>query len=237
MVGSRPEKGADYGGSAMKMGRAFQMAVLLGCLAAGAGWMSPAVAGGNLQIQVRVDGETDQEAAGVSVSGSLPLGEHGRLVMGVGGSGISVRGASATRYRQSSSIQQIVVMDGGEASMTLGRQVILPLRQGIWTPAGWVWQSGWVWRDVGSGFAVRPRVAGDRVTLDLTVVDDTQGEGIHGQGDRMRLATTVSGAFGEWMSLGGTRQDQGGDRQSGLSADGGRVNAARQVWIRVDPLP
>src|SRR5207247_3687561 len=87
--------------------------------------------------------------------------------------------------------QRLVVLEGGRAFITTGQSRPVMQRQRIQTPAGVVAQETIVMQDIGTGFDVKTRVAGDKDFIDIGSQRVTQ-----------RHVRTVSGALGEWFGLG-----------------------------------
>lgn len=67
-------------------------------------------------------------------------------------------------------------------------------------------EPGIAYKDVTSGFYVRPRVTGDRVILDISPHRDSLDPSGAGAISTRSAATTISGRLGEWIPLGGTTE-------------------------------
>ena len=98
-------------------------------------------------------------------------------------------------------------------------------RQMIQTPAGVVAQETIVMQDIGTGFDVVPRVAGDRVFIDIGSQRETQ-----------RMVSTVSGPLGEWFSLGAVAEAGARDSRGIGSASASRGSETRRVWVKVEEI-
>ena len=92
-----------------------------------------------------------------------------------------------------------------------------------------------VYRDLGQGFYAEPRLAGERVTLDISPFNDAPGPG--GSVQTQRLSTTVSGRLGEWIELGGSGQQTNAQGQGALSVGTREVRDNRSVWLKVEEVP
>ena len=183
-----------------------------------------------LMISVRQDGTDSGTDSGAGVSG--------RVVIGGGAPAISGRGhltQSDSRSRRDVS-QQVQTIDGGRAAIMVGQTFFLPLRRVVLTPAGVIVSESLVQHDLGTGFVAVPRLAGDRVTLEISPHDDAPGP-LPGSVNIQRLVTTVSGPLGEWLELGGSVGEQSGS--SAGVASYGRQSASRQrrLLLKVDELP
>ena len=98
-------------------------------------------------------------------------------------------------------------------------------RQMIQTPAGVVAQETIVMQDIGTGFDVAPRVAGDRVFIDIGSQRETQ-----------RIVSTVSGPLGEWFALGAVSEAGSRDSRGIGSAGASRTSETRRVWVKIEEL-
>jgi hypothetical protein len=162
-----------------------------------------------LVVSVRQD--ADERASDAGASGRVVIGGDGRSRADV-----RVRDNQASASDRVD--QRIQVTEGGIAHLQVG--------QSIPVPGGY--------RDVGTGFAVLPRVAGDRVTLDINPRRESVGP--RGTVESQSLSTSVSGRLGEWIELGGI--DQAGSATTGglLSRSSSSREGARRVWVRVEAL-
>lgn len=149
-----------------------------------------------------------------------------------------IRGRIGERnYTSHQSIaQQVQTVDGGRAYINVGQTFVLPLRQVVQTPAGIVVTDTLVQRDIGTGFQAVPRVAGDRVTLDISPANDSAGT-LPGSTNVQHLTTTVSGHLGEWIALGGSVQQDSRNTTGTLQYGTRNSRDDRQVWLKVEELP
>lgn len=181
-----------------------------------------------LMISVRHAGQRNDERAGAAVSGSVILGPGG---------GVQARGAvGATDDRFAEQVaQRVQTVEGAQAYINVGQSLPVPQRQVIQTPQGPRVSTTTVYQAVGSGFYVEPRLAGERVTLSISTAQDTPGR-MPGSAEVRQVSSVVSGRLGEWIPLGGTRQQSSRSSQ-GL---GGQVTREfsdeRQVWLMVEAL-
>jgi hypothetical protein len=152
-----------------------------------------------LQISVRFDGALERERRDLQASGSI------------GSGGARFRG-SAQDSRTSTGErvdQRVQVLEGSQATIFAGRSND--------------------YQDLGSGFAVVPRLSGGLVHLEI--VQQHQA-GLQGQ----RLSTTTTARLGEWTELGGVAESSARDDRSIGSAGGRRASESRQVWVKVEAL-
>lgn len=188
-----------------------------------------------------VDTETRRLMISVRQGGSAQeddtrIGADGRVVIRNGQVGGELRGEAGARSTRSSGqvLQTIQTVEDGEAWIYLGRSVPLPMNQVSYGPGGVVVSRGVQYVDVGSGFSVRPQLAGEQVVLQIAPQSQQMGRGgvISGSG----LATTVRGRLGQWLPLGGVSQqsERSGRATLGYESERGEVTSA--YWIKVEAL-
>jgi type II secretory pathway component GspD/PulD (secretin) len=136
--------------------------------------------------------------------------------------------------------QTLQVLEGNAAFIRIGQSVPVPRRQVTQTVINGQVVSQVVdsveYRDVSSGFQVVPRVAGERVTLDINPQNDTLNRRIPGAVNVQRVATTVSGRLGDWIEIAGLDQERNREQSAllGRTSSGGSDN--RRVLIKVEEL-
>lgn len=152
-----------------------------------------------LQISVRFDGGLERERRSVEASGSI----------GSGGARVGVSAQDSQRTAAERVDQRLQVLEGSQATIFAGRSTD--------------------YQDLGSGFAVVPRLSGGLVHLEI--VQQHQAA-IQGQ----RLATSTTARLGEWTELGGVTQSSARDDRGIASASGRRASESRRVWVKVEAL-
>ena len=160
----------------------------------------------------------------------------GTVIIRQGGSAIGAHGVDTRSVRNSSGTQSVRVVEGGRAYINVGQSIPLAMRQVAAGPGGVVVSENVVYRDIGQGFYAEPRLAGDRVTLDISPQNDTPGNTGYGSVNTQRLSTTVSGRLGEWIELGGVGQQASGNQQGHLSLNTREVRDNRSVWLLVEEV-
>lgn len=205
-----------------------------------------------LVIQVsrdRQDSEARQEAG---VSGTVVLGdgtvkireprrlaEGASVSLGAAGSASRVTAGTVAGEGRSSerSLQTVQVVEGGQAFIQAGQSVPLPLTQVVAGPGGTVVSQTVVWQDLGQGFYAVPRLAGDRVTLDISPQASRPGSYGPGSVQAERLSTTVSGRLGEWISLGGSVQESNAQGRINGTVGSRAASSGSTLWLKVEELP
>ena len=205
-----------------------------------------------LLITVRQDADTDRSRSAAEVSGSVG-GEHGRVtvpggrdprggnvVLREGDDRLRVHVAEGRRVESDRNTQSVRVMEGREAFVGVGQSVPLRERQTrrVLVNGQWVEQvvDSTQYRDVTTGFYVLPRLAGDRVMLDVSPQRETLSRRMPGAVDVQSLVTTVSGRLGEWMEIGGVSQDASGQQAVLLGRSTTATSDNRRVLIKVEEV-
>ena len=166
-----------------------------------------------------------------------PTGRNSRgLVVERQQSGNSVRAqvqGSESRGNENS-MQQLQVLEGGEAFIQVGQSVPVPQSTIIQTPQGAQVVQSTQYRDVASGFYVKPRVSGEQVTLEVSPQRESLGP--DGSVGTQRVVTTVSGRLGEWIELGGIDQSRAQQNSGIASRDSERNSDQRRIYIKVEEM-
>lgn len=181
-----------------------------------------------LIIRIAQNRQAEESARGGEVSGQVTLGSTRRSQAGATvWDTRSVRGESAA--------QMVQTIEGGRAYIQVGRSLAVPMRQVIVGPGGALVNEGTVYRDIGSGFYATPRVNGQRVTLEITQQAESF-DPAYGRGgvSSQRLATTVSGALGEWIELGGSGRQAAGQQGGAFSVGTSDARDNRSIWLKVE---
>lgn len=182
-----------------------------------------------VMISVRQGGSTAGESRDIGVS-------SGRVIIGPDGvvrGGADLRADARTTQASQSAQQQVQTVEGGEASIFLGRSLPLPMRQTLVRPGGGVQITNSVqYVDVGTGFSARPELMGERVRLSISPTMQQAGAG--GVISGGRLVTQIEGRVGEWISLGGGSIERSDGQRGILSDQGSRSTQSSEVWLKVD---
>ncbi len=95
-------------------------------------------------------------------------------------------------------------------------------------------ESGIDYKDVTSGFYVRPRLSGNRVTLDISPHRDSLDPS--GAVNTRNATTTVSGTLGQWIPLGGTT----GQIRRSTAQPGKHYSTqdrhSKSIWIKAEKV-
>ncbi|HSB49319.1 MAG TPA: hypothetical protein VLD15_07380, partial [Burkholderiales bacterium] len=90
--------------------------------------------------------------------------------------------------------------------------------------------------DAASGVYVRPRVAGDRVTVDVSAQRESLSSQPHRGVNVQGVVTTVSGRLGEWIEIGGIGRETRAERSELLGRSSATAREARRMLIKVEEM-
>lgn len=206
-----------------------------------------------LMVTVRQDADAQRATDGAQISGSIgtprarvdvPGSRDSRGVVIEGGRGddrmrAQVYGTQSLDNDRTA--QQVQVLEGSEAYIRVGRSVPVPARTVTRSVIGGRVVEHSVdavdYRDALTGFHVRPRLAGDTVTLEVSPQRDTLGASGRGSINVQRVATTVSGRLGEWIEIGGIVSGRAFEDAGYAHRTTATTGDHRRVLIKVDELP
>lgn len=126
----------------------------------------------------------------------------------------------------------ITVLEGQPAFIRVGQSVPFTSQWVQFTLRYRVTQSATQYRDITTGFAVRPRVIGNQVELEITPRISQQNS--LGNVDFQELSTVVRVTKGQWLNLGGTMQSRDEVSRAILSQASGSQSGNNSLMIRVD---
>ena len=209
-----------------------------------------------LMITVRHDAMLERDRTQMDVSGRVSTGGASVAVPdsgGVRGGAVEIRrGDDVMRGRIDSTrsldsdrnTQSVQVLEGNSAFIRTGQSVPVQQRQVTRTIV-----NGQVvdrinnaveYRDVMTGFYVLPRLAGDRVTLEINPQRDTLANPEQnlprGSVNVQQAATTVAGRLGEWIEVGGVTQGASNQQSTILGSTRETSGDNRRILLKVDEL-
>jgi len=206
-----------------------------------------------LLITVRQDADARHQRSSADVSGNVgsdnvrvivppTSGERqgGRVVIREGDNRVRAHALDSNSTVADRNTQTLRVMEGREAFIRVGQSVPLRGRQVRRTVVGGQVVEQVVdttqYRDVTTGFYVRARVSGDRVTLDINPQRETLSSDIRGGVNVQRVVTTVSGRLGEWMELGAIGRGATTEESVLLGHSSSATRDDRRVLLKVDEV-
>ena len=132
--------------------------------------------------------------------------------------------------------QFVTTVEGSPAWINTGQVVPLANRQIAPTPYGATVVDSIEYRNVGTGFYVTPRVAGDNVTLEISPYAENLSRQGGGTIDSRGLNTVVSGRLGQWIALGGAGQQATDGGRGIVHRTRGTASETYDVWVKVDVI-
>jgi len=90
--------------------------------------------------------------------------------------------------------------------------------------------------DAANGIYVRPRVAGDRVTVDVSAQRESLSAQPHRGVNVQGIVTTVSGRLGEWIEIGGVSGETSAQQSALLGRSSAVARDSRRVLIKIEEL-
>jgi hypothetical protein len=206
-----------------------------------------------LMITVRQDADANRTTGGFEASGRIS-GDAGRIVVpggrgepaggeiqvGRGDDRIGARVYGTQALENDRTSQQVQVLEGSQAFISVGQSVPVPAysvtHSGIRGRVVERRVDSVEYRDILTGFHVRPQLAGDVVTLEITPQRDTPGNQGRGSIDVQRLGTTVSGRLGEWIEVGGIVSGRSFESSGTVYRTQSTESSDRRVLLRVEEI-
>lgn len=174
----------------------------VGAAAAQGGSITAVVPAGGTTVQVRPDGTTV----------TTTQRGHTRVTGSFGAASASESGAD---------VQRLQCLEGRPAFIRAGRAVPVPQILG-----------GAAYAEADTGFWVLPRLAGDVVTLELSVTKDAfEATGTIGV---RQTQTTVTGRLGEWLSVSGSSLARDAVERGTASRESARQSTDWSVDLKVE---
>ncbi|TCK18277.1 type II/III secretion system protein [Thiogranum longum] len=137
-------------------------------------------------------------------------------------------------HLQDNPIHRLRIMEGTAGYIETGQSIPYFSGQVYQRNGQSIVESSVDYKDVTSGFYVRPRVSGERVILDISPHRDALDPG--GAINTRSATTTISGRLGEWIPLGGTT----GELKRGAAQPGKYYSTqdrhSESIWIKADPV-
>jgi type II secretory pathway component GspD/PulD (secretin) len=135
--------------------------------------------------------------------------------------------------------QRVQVLEGARALIAAGQTRPVLQRQRIQTPAGVLSQETFVVHEAANGFEVSPRVAGERVFLDIAPRRQSFVEGggaAPGTIETQRIASSVSARMGEWFEIGGAVSSAMREGRTIGFSSRARSDDTRRIWVKIEEI-
>mgnify|MGYP005842192403 CR=1 FL=1 len=165
-------------------------------------------------------------------SGAMKMGKQGGGGVTISNNRVHVEASRKTISTQQARERSLIVQEGQSAQITSGQVRALPIAiRGGRNPAALLQQV-----ETRSGFIVSPQVISDQaVELSIVSFEEDPDSGVPGY-ETEALMTIRRVQPGQWVSLGGSRQDQSSER-SGILYQTGKNSSSTHSWeVRIDLL-
>jgi len=192
--------------------------------------------GTGLDSEAEVSGSVGTDSAHLTVPGRRRK-QGATAQVGNGDNVAQARVLSSQSAATDRGVQTVQVLEGNEAVIRIGQSVPIRSPGVIQTPQGTQISDSVEYRDADTGFRVRPRVNGDRVTLEISSRRDVLADPNSQTFDVQRIDTVVSGRLGEWIDIGGVDQGRVRSDDRTTSLRSGSFSDDRKVFLKVDQLP
>ena len=163
-----------------------------------------------------------------------------RVAIGAGGGEVEARGRVIVRSTRDQGDErnhyQVTALEGTPAFIHTGEAFPVPTQQGYIVNGRPVITQGIEYQQLSSGFYALARTHGDQVTVDISPQREVLDPHGSGRIQTTALVTTVRGRLGEWLELGGTREER--NRQGGglLRSTRSRDDAQQTLWMKVEAV-
>lgn len=187
----------------------------------------------NRRITVNTDNNSQLQRSRTDLSGKVKVGHvtiSNDKYATPNSANINIKRSSSRTQHNSS--QFLNVLDGERAFIRVGHSI--PFTQDWVVITSRYIQTGSTtdWRDVSTGFAVRPRTIGNQVELEITPRIAKLNS--HGYIDFEELSTTVRVALGEWVDIGSTMQNRDDVSRKILGISSSASSQSSGLVIKVD---
>jgi type II secretory pathway component GspD/PulD (secretin) len=203
-----------------------------------------------LLITVRQDSDAGRSREAAEISGSVG-GEHarvtvpgsrdargGNVVLRDGDDHVRLNVREESGSQSDRGAQSVRVLEGREAYLSIGQSTPVRERQVQRSLVGGRVVEQVVettqYRDTASGVYVRPRVSGDRVTVDISAQRESLSTRPHHGANVQGIVTTVSGRLGEWIEIGGVDRETSTQQSALLERSAVASRTSRRVLIKIE---
>ena len=187
----------------------------------------------NRKISVNTSNNLQSQHERVEVSGSRKIGKvtvsNDRRAK-PGSSGIDIENSSSNTNQNSQ--QFINVLDGERAFIRVG-QIVPFTQEWVTISRRYIQVDRFTdWREVTTGFAVRPRTVGNNVELEITPrIAKPNNQGFI---DFEELTTVINTTLGNWVDIGGTMQQNDEISRKILGLQSGASQKTSYLSVKVD---
>jgi len=146
---------------------------------------------------------------------------------------VEVRARSDRSNRSGRSVQTVQVLEGNGAFIGTGESIPIRGRTTIDGPSS---RETIGFQEAVSGFYAKPRIQGNRVTVQLAAAADTVLDRRTGATHIQRVTSVVSGRIGEWIEVGGI-SEHGNETRAEIASRGSSESRDQgRIYIKVDEI-
>jgi hypothetical protein len=187
-----------------------------------------------LLITVRQDRASEESQQGLRAGGGVVI--DSRRGGGSNSSGsVTIESSNSRTVTSRNTGQSIRVLEGGRATIDIGTAIPFTFRQYVAGPQGLTALDTTTFIEAVTGFAVRPLLSGEVVTLELAPVDATISAR-SGALERAQLMTRMQGRLGEWIAVGDADLREQAQRSGSGGTDARLASSTRGVWVKVEAV-
>lgn len=187
----------------------------------------------NIRIEVSHGSSMQRESGRLSAGGRGRAGDA-EIVIGSPGhrNGVHIDGDRGSSRSSRQSSQYLTVMDGASAFIAVGQSVPYTQQWAVYTQRYASMQQTTEFRDITTGFEVRPRYIGDEVEVEITprIASLNANRTI----DFETLSTRIRVKPGEWFDLGSTMHSRDEVSSAILSSGFDNASDTSALMIKVD---
>lgn len=187
--------------------------------------------------EASVSGSYESGTIGINIGPDRSVQERGMEIRSQGEGGHAKAHVYGSIQENSSTrSHRVRALEGKWTLIQAGQSVPYSSRTVIQTPNGPRIQQITKYKDVTSGFEVRPRISGNRVTLDIRPFYNRLTNRTRGNIDTTEITTTVSGRLGEWIEIGSLGESEKQYSQGIVSSRDQQKRDRQRVYLKVESL-
>lgn len=189
-----------------------------------------------LLVSVRRASRQEMERERLAASGTLRTGDAAISVNEAGRarSGVTVHATDSSAQRDGGGVSSVRVLEGGAAFISAGESVpIVTAVVGADRRGPWI-AGATQYRNLSSGFLAKPRVAGDRIIIDIEQQNQQRVQSGSGEIRSQQLVTQVSAKAGEWVQLGSIEESISIEQRGIASRSYSTKSDELGVWVKVE---
>ena len=192
----------------------------------------------HLKSEGSISGSYKSGSGNISIGSDTPGNESGATLGSRSKKGhITARVYGTDRQNREALSHSVRTQDGEWATIYAGQSVPYPTQSIVQTPYGASVQQGIEYKEVTSGFEVRPRLNDEQVIMEIRPFYNKLSRKGAGIIDTQSASTTVSGRLGQWIEIGGTGHQEQRHGQGMTYSTRRKDQETRRIFLKVELLP